>query len=350
MPTRPDAGRRRLLTSVAATCLAAPCVRPAAGQGRLEKPRVVLAAVGHAGLYGLPLTLARHLGYWQAQGLDVDLLEAAGEAHALQMLAAGQADLLSLPFEQTLRQQARGRPLQAVVVHGRAPQVALGVSTRNLPTFSGLAELRGHSVGVSAPDSSSALVARLTLARAGLRVEDVNLVSYGTHAAALAAVRAGQLDAACSMDPLMTLMEQKSEVRIVSDTRTLRGTQEVFGGPMAAGCLCAPVATLQRHPRTLQALTDGVLQALRWLQTAGPRDLIRAVPDRLFGGDRALYLAAFGKMREAISLDGQLHPDAAWTALRVLSAADPEVRLGRVDLALTWAPEFTQRSAERVRA
>ena len=49
-----------------------------------------------------------------------------------------------------------------------------------------------------------------------------------TQAMALAALRSGQIDAMSNTDPVMTMLEQKGEVKVVSDTRTLKGTVDVF--------------------------------------------------------------------------------------------------------------------------
>jgi ABC-type nitrate/sulfonate/bicarbonate transport system substrate-binding protein len=65
---------------------------------------------------------------------------------------------------------------------------------------------------------------------------------------------------------------------------------------------------VQKNPNTCQALANAIVHGLKWLQTAGPSDIIKTVPEGYLLGDRALYLASFNKVREAISLDGMI-PD-----------------------------------------
>jgi NitT/TauT family transport system substrate-binding protein len=74
-------------------------------------------------------------------------------------------------------------------------------------------------------------------ARGGVKALEVSFVGVGMSASALAALRSGQIDAMSNTEPVMTMLEQKGDVKIISDTRTLKGTQEVFGGPMPA-CAC----------------------------------------------------------------------------------------------------------------
>jgi len=188
------------------------------------------------------------------------------------------------------------------------------------------------------------------LSRAGLRASDVSFVGVGAEVGAITSLRTGQIDVMSNTDPVMTLLEQKGDVRIISDTRTLKGTEAVFGGPMPAGCLQAPLEFVQQHPDTCQALANAVVRALKWLQTAGPTDIIRTVPESYLLGDRALYLASFDRVREAISLDGVMSDDAAQTALRALARVDPAVIYDKIELAKTFTNSFARRAKEKFRA
>lgn len=333
--------------ALGATALAAPVLR---AQAPLERSTVSIAVGGKATFYYLPLTIAEQLGYFKAEGLDVQILDFQGGARALQAFVEGGADICSGAFEHTLRLQSRGLPVKAFVLQGRAPQVVVGVSYRALPRYKGLADLRGRRIGVSTPGSSTDTVCRLLLARAGLPMADIHTVAVGVGSTALAALRSGSIDALSSVDPVMTMLAQKNEVRVIADTRTLRGSAEVFGGAMPAGCLFAASAFVQKNPRTVQAMTNAIVRALKWLQTAGPSDLLQAVPESYLLGDRALYLAAFGKMREAISPDGLVPDDGPRTALRALAAVDASIRPERMELTRLYTNEFARRAKDLLKA
>jgi NitT/TauT family transport system substrate-binding protein len=172
----------------------------------------------------------------------------------------------------------------------------------------------------------------------------------GTAAGALAALRSGQIDAMSNTDPVMTMLEQKGDVKIISDTRTLKGTQEVFGGPMPAACLYTGTDFVKAHPNTCQALANAIVHGLKWLQTAGPGDIIKTVPDAYLLGDRALYLASFNKVREAIALDGLMPDEGARTALKALASFEPSVKPEKIDLAKTFTNEFARRAKDKFKA
>lgn len=333
--------------ALAAVTLAVPALR---AQARLEKTKIALSVGGKAAFYYLPLTISEQLGYFKAEGLDVEISDFAGGARALQAVVGGSADVCSGAFEHTINLQSKNQMFRAFVLQGRAPQIAFGVSTKNMPDYKSIADLKGKKIGVSAPGSSTNMMANLVLSRGGLKASDVSFIGVGTAAGALTAMRSGQIDAMSNTDPVMTMLEQRGEVKIISDTRTLKGTTEVFGGPMPAACLYAPMDFIQKNPNTCQALANAIVHGLKWLQTAGPGDIIKTVPESYLLGDRALYLASFNKVRESISLDGLIPEEGARTALKALASFDPAIKADKIDLAKTYTNEFARRAKERFKA
>lgn len=334
-------------TALSAAALVAPALW---AQPRLEKTKIAIAVGGKAAFYYLPLTIAEQLGYFRAEGLDVEISDFAGGSRALQAVVGGSADVVSGAYEHTINLQSKGQKFQAFVLQGRAPAISVGISLKTMPHYKTVADLKGKKIGISAPGSSTNMVANLILSRAGLKSSDVSFIGVGTAAGAMTAFRSGQIDAMSNVDPVMTMLEQKGEVRLIADTRTLKGTLEVFGGPMPAGCLYAPLEFIQKNPNTVQALTNAMAHSLKWLQTAGPSDIIKTVPEAYLLGDRALYLAAFNKVREAISPDGLIPDEGPSTAARALASFDPAIKVDKIELARTYTNEFAKKAKERFKA
>jgi NitT/TauT family transport system substrate-binding protein len=340
--------RRAVLAAAAgAAVLGAPLLR---AQPRLEKTRISLAVGGKGAFYYLPLTITEQLGYFKAEGLDVEITDYPGGPRALQALVGGSADIVSGAYEHTINMQAKNQLIESIVLQGRAPQIAVGVSTKAVPNYRAPADLRGKKIGVSAPGSSTNMIANLVLARGGIKPSEVNFVGVGTSSSALTALRSGQVDAMSNTDPVMTMLEQKGEVKIISDTRTLKGTQDIFGGPMPAACLYTHLEFVQKNPNTCQALANAIVHGLKWLQTAGPGDIIKTVPDAYLLGDRALYLASFNKIREAIALDGLMPEEGPRTALKAVASFEPGIKPERIDLGKTYTNEFARRAKDRFKA
>lgn len=333
--------RRRFAT---ATVLAAAgwARAPSWAQPRPERTHVHVVVSNIEAMPHLPLVVADQLGYFKAEGLEVEIVEGQPGGPAAEVSCAA--------FDHALGLVARGASVQAFVLLGRTPAIALGASARAMPGLRGADELRGRRIGVPALGSTAQLVAAAAMARAGVPASDLTFVPVGEMPAAPQALRAGQVEALCAPDPAMTLLEQRAEVRVVADTRTLKGTLEVFGGPVPGNCLYASADFVQKNPVTCQALSHAIVHALKWLRTAGPRDMVRTVPPAYLLGDPALYLSAFERLRESISIDGVIAPEAAAASVRALAAFDPVVRGERLELARAFTNEFARRAKERFRA
>ena len=328
--------RHFLLTTAAA--LAAPTVRAQA----LEKPQLTLAVGGKNLLYYLPLTIAEQLGYFKAEGLDVKIVDFAGGSQALRALVGGSADVVSGAFEHTVNMQAKGQKLRAIVLMGRAPQIVLGINPKTMPNFKTVADLKGKKIGVTAPGSSTNVMANFVLAKAGLKPSDVSIIGVGAGAGAVAAMRSGQIDAMSNLDPVISLLTRSNDLKIISDTRILAESEKVFGGPMPAACLYVTQSFVDKHPRTAQALATAIVRANRWVQQAGPGDIIKTVPETYLLGDRAVYIDAFLAAKGALSPDGLFPDKGPDTAYRALASIDPEIAKATLDLKAVYTNDFVK--------
>lgn len=338
--------RRSILTAGAATVsmLAFPAVIRAQS---LEKTKVGIAVGGKNLLYYLPLTVAEQLGYFKAEGLDVTIFDFAGGSRALQAVIGGSADVVSGAFEHTLNMQHKGQPMRAFVLQGRAPQIVLGVNPKTMPQFKGIADLKGKKIGVTAPGSSTNVLANFLLASVGLKPSDVSFVGVGAASGAVAAMRSGQIDAISNLDPVITLLQRSGDLKIVSDTRKVAEADKVFGGPMPAGCLYAPQAFLDKHPQTTQALTNAIVRANKWIQQAGPSEIIKVVPEAYLLGDRAVYIDAFMAAKGALSPDGLIPEAGAATALNALKSVEPKLADFKFDLQAVYSNDWVKRANQK---
>jgi len=333
--------RRTFVAGSLTAVLATPAVLRAQS---LEKPKLSLGVGGKNLLYYLPLTVAEQLGYFKAEGLDLTINDFAGGAQSLRALVGGSVDVVSGAFEHTVNMQAKGQRLTAFVLMGRAPQIVLGVNPKTMPNFKTLADLKGKKIGVTAPGSSTNVMANFALARAGLKPTDVSFIGVGASSGAVAAMRSGQIDAISNLDPMITLLQRSGDLKIVSDTRNVAEADKVFGGPMPAACLYAMSSFVQKNPNTVQALASAIVRADKWIQAAGPGDIIKAVPEAYLLGDRAVYIDAFLAAKGALSPDG-MFPDAGpETARRALASIDPEIAKATLDLKAVYTNEFVKKA------
>jgi len=253
--------------------------------------------------------------------------------------------VVSGAYEHTISLQGKKQYFRAFVLQGRLPQIALGVATAKAGSFKSFKDLKGMKIGVSAPGSSTHNLVKQLLTKAGLDpVKDVSIIGAGVGAGAIAAMKGGQIDAISNVDPVMTKLELDGAVRIVADTRSAKGTQEVWGAPLPAGCLYAPVAFVQKYPNVAQALANAIVRADKWIAKASATDVAKVVPESYLLGDRALYLFSYDKVKEAISPDGMISEVGAKATLAALRAFDPGVAKADIQLETTYTNEFAKKA------
>lgn len=165
--------KKILFGAVAALALsaAAALAQVAKGAGSVEKPKIVIGVGGKSLLYYLPLTIAEQKGYFKEQGLDAEIIDFAGGAKSLQALIGGSVDVVAGAYEHTIHMQAKGQDIRATIDLGRYPAIVIAV--RKDVKYDKPADLKGLKIGVTAPGSSTNMLAKYFLARNGLSPDDV---------------------------------------------------------------------------------------------------------------------------------------------------------------------------------
>src|SRR4051812_38773388 len=83
--------------------------------------KVRIAVGGKSGVYYLPLSVTERLGYFKDAGLDVEIVDVASGARALQSIVGGSAEIGNGNFDHTIQMQAKNQPLVALLQYDRYP-------------------------------------------------------------------------------------------------------------------------------------------------------------------------------------------------------------------------------------
>lgn len=336
--------RRAVLAAIPAL-VAAPAIVRAQG-GKPEKTKVVLAVGGKSALYYLSVTIAEKKGFFKDAGLDVEINDFQGGSKSLEALMGGSADVVAGAYEHTIRMQQRGQPIKGFALIGRGMQLAIGLRNEVAGKVRGPADIKGMKFGVTAPGSQTQMLVTSWAAKGGLKASDIAIIGVGAGASVVAAIENKSVDGISQADPALTILQEKNLIKIVLDTRTMKGNQDLFGGSMPAACLYAQPALMTKTPNTAQALATAIVRADEWLQTAAPADVAATVPPAYLLGDKAIYEKAFANVRETISPDGMMPPDGPKNCLKFLSDGDPKIAAAAASIKLedTWTNEFAQRA------
>ena len=313
------------------------------GSAQVESPRITLAVGGQSLYIYLPLTLAQQLGYFKEEGVEVEIVDVAGGAKALEALLGGSASVVCGFVDHTIEMQAQGKSIKMFVLYDRYPGLVAALTKAGQARgMRGIADLKGAQIGVTAPGSSTYFFAQYLLAKNGVPPDQASYIGIGTAATAVAAVRRGIVDALVNVDPTITVLTKSADIQILADTRTTLGTLRVFGGPYPAGGLYATPAFIERNPRTVQALTTASVKALHWIKSHTPEEIAGKMPERFSQSDKSLYVASLRENLEMFSLDGRIPLAGLQTIAKVLSAFDKSVvaNPGRINPAAAFTNEF----------
>jgi NitT/TauT family transport system substrate-binding protein len=309
-----------------------------------EKTDVHIAVGGKVALYYLPLTITERLGYFKDEGLNVRISDFAGGTRSLEAVVGGSADVVAGSYEHTINMQSRKQNFQAFVLAGASPQITVAISSKLADKYKSPKDLKGLKVGVSAPGSSTNMVVNYLLAQGGLKPTDVAIIGIGAGANVIAAIEQSRVDVISQTDPAVTILEKDGKVKVIAETRTPEGTQKLFGGPMPASSLYAPLEFVKKNPRTVQALANATVRALMWMQEASPQQILATVPEEYTLGNKAMYLFAYNNVKTAFSKDGYFSDAGAKTTLKALASFNPNIKPAEINLAQTYTNEFVKKA------
>jgi NitT/TauT family transport system substrate-binding protein len=339
--------RRKTFATAFAVCATLALLATASFAQAPEKTKLTIGVGGKSLFYYLPLTIAEQKGYFKDEGLDVEIPDFPGGAKALQALIGGSADLVSGAYEHTITQQAKGINIEAVVLQGKDAGIVLAMPKARAAAYKSPADLKGLKIGVTAPGSSTNMFVNILLAKANLKPDAVSIIGVGAGAGAVAIMKRGEIDAIANLDPVIAQLEANGDAVALVDTRTAKGMQEVYGGAYAAGCVYAPVDFVKKNPRTVQAVVNAMVRALRFIQQSTPEQIVAAVPATYYS-DKAVYTAALKANLDSFKHDGSISLAAAQSVYKDLKTFDPGLQsASSIDLAKTIDMTFQQKAAQK---
>jgi NitT/TauT family transport system substrate-binding protein len=315
-----------------------------AQESKLESPSIRVTVGGRAFLQYAPLTIAEQLGYFKEAGLNVEILDVAGGAKALEALVGGSAEVTAGAFDHTIQMQAMNQEIVGVVLFGRHPTFALAVRSDKASAYRDPKDLKSLRVGVTSLGSQTQFMVEYLAIQAGLAPSDISFVNVGGGTGAIAAIRNGAVDAVVTGEPALTTLTSAGDAKIVADTRTNDGTIGIFGGLYPSGTIYTRAAFISQNPRTVQAFALAMVRALIWIDHASVEDIAEVLPEEWAKPNRNLFLASIRGTRDMFSPDGRFSLEGARIALHVLSTVDPRLRSAKIDLGATFTNAFVDKA------
>src|ERR687894_376960 len=96
------------------------------------------------------LTGAERRNFFKEEGLEVEINDFGGGARSLQALVGGSVDIVTGAYEHTIRMQAKGQDIRALVELGRFPAIVIAARKDKAGQIKSAADFRGAKIGVTA--------------------------------------------------------------------------------------------------------------------------------------------------------------------------------------------------------
>jgi NitT/TauT family transport system substrate-binding protein len=259
---------------------------PWAGGAPAAAEQVVRIGSAVHSIMSLPVYLADHGGFFQREGLKVEVLDfQGGGPPGNAALLGGSIDLLSSAFENQLKLVKQGQPvasvvgIQATFGGGLLLRKDLAQKLGRKPT---VADLKGLKIGTLARGGFADSAARYIVANAGLDPDkDVILVPLRGYDKHIVAGKAGELDASLMVEPWPVVgIDELSEWAYVFDITAGEGP-DVFKN-IGYISLSATRSYIEKNRPTVEKVVRAIASAQAFINDRKNLDAVADIARKQF--------------------------------------------------------------------
>ena len=245
-------------------------------------------------------------------------------------------------YDHTIQMAAEGKELMAFIVLSTSYAEAIVISPKTAHKIRQLDDLRGSTIGVTAPGSSTHFFVTYVLGQRGIGPAEFTAIGTGSGPGRISALEYGKVDAGVLLEPSISYLALRHpNLTIFADTRTPEGSKEVLGASSyPTAVFYSTRQWLSEHPGQARALARALIKTLRWIHEHSSEEIAQAMPAPLKIDDPAAYVEAIRRTKGIFSRDGLMSNDGAEAVLRVMKFVHEKVRVSSIDLARTYTNDL----------
>jgi NitT/TauT family transport system substrate-binding protein len=312
------------------------------GDGKGTKVKIMVGGLDKV-IY-LPAMLTQRLGYFDAEGLDVELLSEPAGVQAETALVSGQVQGAVGFYDHTLDLQVKGKHVESVVQFSHAPGEVEIVSDKAAGDITSPKDFKGKKLGVTGLGSSTDFLTKYLAVKNGVKTSEFTPVAVGAGPTFISALQQGAIDGGMTTDPTVATILDKKAGKVLLDMRTPEGSQEALGGPYPSSSLYMQTDWVNGHKDTVQKLVDAFVKTLKWMSTHSASEIAAKMPADYSQGNKNLYAQAIKSTLPMFTKDGVMPADGPATVEKVLKAFNPNIQNAKVDLSKTYTTEFVKKA------
>ena len=307
----------------------------------LAADKVTIIIGGYEKQIYLPAKLTESLGYFKAEGLDVELLNEASGVDAENEMLAGAVHGVVGFYDHCVDLQSKGKFVQSVVQFSQAPGEVELVSSKH-PEIKSMADLRGKSLGVTGLGSSTNFLSQYLMVKSGVALGEFSTIPVGAGTTFIMAMQQDKIQAGMTTEPTISRMLKTGEARILVDMRTVEKTKAALGGTYPAASLYMASDWVAKNKPTVQKLANAFVKTLKFINTHSAAEIADKMPKDFYAGDKDGYIKALADGKAMFTPDGVMPAGGPETVLAVLSAFSKNVKGKTIDLSKTFTTEFVK--------
>lgn len=286
--------RRGLLKGAGSLAGAAALARPHVAKA--QQP-VTLAFCSQL-LCVTPYEVTRFHGFFEEEGLAVELVYTRGGNAAMQALVGGAVDYAATSFDVAVQAFAQGADIRRFATTGRLPLFALAVAPGRVEEIDALGALEGRTVGVSALGNADHTLLLFLLVQAGVDTGSVDFAVLGPNL--YEGLRRGQVDAGMVQEPALSLLVEEGS-RVLFNAMDIADAEAHLGGAYEFMGVAYRSDERDERLEQMRAVARALEAGLRY-QREAPIERVRESlpPELLVGGDGERFDDIIARYRESL--------------------------------------------------
>ncbi len=201
-------------------------------------------------------TLAKTLGYYDAEGLDVDIVRVKGTPQVIAALQSGDADVGNLATADVVSLVSQFL-LQLRAVNSTQTDLSFIIASNT--SINSLKDLEGKTYAIATFGSLDHKLAEIVLENAGVNVSKVDFVAVGDPGARAQALAAGVINATTMSISTFQGIRTQPKVKILVDTGAF-----LKGAPIVSKVNAASPSALAKKPEAIQKLVTAQMKLARY--------------------------------------------------------------------------------------
>ncbi|MBI4491163.1 MAG: ABC transporter substrate-binding protein [Deltaproteobacteria bacterium] len=264
-----------------------------------------------------PYWVAKEVGLFKKNGLDIELLFINGSSRAVQTLVAG--DLHFSGPVGTSAMNGRMAGGDVIIIHSLVNTLPYYIIGK--PAIKSPEDLKGRSAATHIPGTSADFALRLALLRFGIPYRDIKAVMVGGAPARIAAVMTGQLDFAVITES-GKLQGEKAGLRVVLDM----SKQNI---PFQFTCTVTSGKMIQANPDKVMSLVKAMIEAVHYFKTH-KEEAIKIMQKYTRGVERGILEKTYNVYSDLFVEDGHPTIEGLKNTLEVQASWDAKAAKAKV--------------------